>query len=51
MHKRSSSEDYLELAVMCLLEAERTLDRETAERLLTMATHYLDEAKRIRERS
>jgi hypothetical protein len=43
--------EYLELAEMCLLEAERTLDSETAERLLTMARHYLDEAKRIRERS
>ena len=51
MHKRSSSEEYLELAEMCLLEAERTLDRETAERLLTMARRYLDEAKRIREKS
>jgi hypothetical protein len=51
MHKRSSSEEYLELAEMCLLEAERTLDSETAERLLTMARQYLDEAKRIRERS
>jgi hypothetical protein len=51
MHKRSSSEEYLELAEMCLLEAERTLDSETAERLLTMARHSLDEAKRIRERS
>jgi hypothetical protein len=51
MHKRSSSEEYLELAEMCLLEAERTLDRETADRLLTMARRYLDEAKRIREKS
>ena len=49
MHKRSSSEEYLELAEICMLEAERTLDGETAERLLTMATHYLGEAKRIRE--
>jgi hypothetical protein len=49
MHKRSSSVEYPELAEMCLLEAERTLDREAAERLLTMARHYFDEAKRIRE--
>jgi hypothetical protein len=51
MHKRSSSEEYLELAEVCLLEAERTLDRETADSLLTMARRYLDEAKRIREKS
>jgi hypothetical protein len=51
MHKRSSSEGYLELAEMCLLEGERTLDRESAERLLTMAGRYLEEAKRIREKS
>jgi hypothetical protein len=51
MHKRSSSQEYLELAEMCLLEAERTLDPETAERLLTMARRYLEEAKRIRGES
>jgi hypothetical protein len=51
MHKRSSSEEYLELAEMCLLEAERTLDRETAERLLRMASRYLEEAKRTKGKS
>ena len=51
MHKRSSAEEYLELAEMCLLEAERTLDRETVERLLTMARRYLEEAKRIKGES
>jgi hypothetical protein len=51
MHKRSSSQEYLELAEMCLLEAERTLDRETADGVLTMARRYLDEAKRNREQS
>jgi hypothetical protein len=48
MHKRSSSEEYLGLAELCLQEAERTLDREMAERLLIMAGRYLDEAKRLR---
>jgi hypothetical protein len=51
MHKRSSSEEYLELAEICLLEAERTLDRETAERLLRMASRYLEEAKRTKGKS
>jgi hypothetical protein len=31
---------------MCLLEAERTLDREVADMLLLKAGRYLDEAKR-----
>jgi hypothetical protein len=47
MHKRSSSEEYLELAQMCLLEAGRTLDREEAEGLLTMAERYREEANEL----
>jgi hypothetical protein len=50
MHKRSTSEEYLELAETCLLEAERTLNREVSEGLLTAAAHYLEEAKRLREK-
>ena len=47
MHKRSTSEEYLELAELCLLEADRTLDREVKEGLLTMAQRYLEEARRL----
>jgi hypothetical protein len=47
MHKRRTSEEYL-LAETCLLEADRTLNREVSERLLTAAGHYLEEAKRMR---
>jgi hypothetical protein len=48
MHKRRTSEEYLELAETCLLEADRTLNREVSEKLLTAAGHYLEEAKRMR---
>jgi acetylglutamate kinase len=47
-HKRKTSEEYLELAETCLLAADRTLNREVSEKLLTAAGHYLDEAKRMR---
>jgi hypothetical protein len=46
VQKHSSPEEYLELAEVCLLEAERTLDREVADMLLLKAGRYLDEAKR-----
>jgi hypothetical protein len=47
VHKHSSPEEYLELAEVCLLEAERTLDREVANMLLLRAGRYLKEAKRL----
>jgi hypothetical protein len=47
MNKHSSQEEYLNLAQLCLLEAERTLDREVADMLLLKAGRYLEKAKRI----
>jgi hypothetical protein len=46
VHGPSPQEELLRLAEACLLEAERTLDREVAEMLLLRARRYLDEAKR-----
>jgi hypothetical protein len=46
VHKHSSPEEYVKLAEVCLLEAERTLDREVADMLLLKAGRYLNEAKR-----
>jgi hypothetical protein len=46
VHKHSSPEEYLKLAEVCLLEAERTLDREVVEMLLLKAGRYLEDAKR-----
>ena len=51
MNKHSSPEEFLELAEVCLLEAERTRDREVAEMLLLRAARYLDEAKRVMART
>jgi hypothetical protein len=50
VHKHSSPEEYLKLAEVCLLEAERTLDREVVEMLLLKAGRYLEEAKRTMAR-
>jgi hypothetical protein len=47
VHKHSSPEEFLKLAEVCLLEADRTLDREVADMLLLKAGRYLDEAKRV----
>jgi hypothetical protein len=47
VHNRPPQEEYLELADACLLEAERTLDREVVEMLLLKAGRYLEEARRI----
>jgi hypothetical protein len=47
MHKRSTPEEYVELAEICLLEADLALDHEGAERLRIMARRYLEEAERI----
>jgi hypothetical protein len=47
VQKHSSPEEYLELAEVCLLEADRTLDRDVADMLLLKAGRYLDEAKRV----
>jgi hypothetical protein len=47
MHTQSSPEESLRLAQVCLLQAERTLDREVADMLLLRAGRYLDEAKRV----
>ena len=45
MHKRSTPEDYVELAEICLFEADLALDREGAERLRVMARRYLEAAE------
>jgi hypothetical protein len=45
--KHSSPEEFLEMAEVCLLEAEPTRDREVAEMLLLKAGRYLEEAKRL----
>jgi hypothetical protein len=45
--KHSAPEEFLELAEVCLLEADRTLDREVADMLLLRAGRYLDEARRV----
>jgi hypothetical protein len=47
VHNRPPQEELLRLAEACLLEAERTLDREVAEMLLLRAERYLEEARRI----
>jgi hypothetical protein len=47
MHKRSTPEEYVELAEICLFEADLTLDREGAERLRITARRYLREAERM----
>jgi hypothetical protein len=47
VHKHSSPEEFLKLAEVCLLEAERTLDREVADMLLLRAGRYLNDAKRV----
>jgi hypothetical protein len=47
MHKHSSPEEFLKLAEVCLLEADRTMDREVADMLLLRAGRYLDDAKRV----
>jgi hypothetical protein len=48
MHKRSTSEEYLELAELCLLEADRTLHPKIKAGLITMAQRYLEEARRLK---
>jgi hypothetical protein len=45
--KRPPQEEYLRLADECLVEAERTLDREVAEMFLLKAGRYLEDARRI----
>jgi hypothetical protein len=47
MHKRSTAEEYVQLAETCLFEADLALDREGAERLRIMARRYLEEAERM----
>jgi hypothetical protein len=47
MPNRPPQDEYLKFAEACLLEAERTLDREVAEMLLLKAGRYLEEAKRM----
>jgi hypothetical protein len=47
MHKRSTPEEYVELAEICLFEADLALDREGPGRLRIMARRYLDEAERM----
>jgi hypothetical protein len=47
VYNYSSPKEYLELAEVCLREAERTLDREVADKLLLRAGRYLGEARRI----
>jgi hypothetical protein len=47
VHRCPPQEEYLKLAEACLLEAERTLDREVVEMLLLRAGRYLEEARRI----
>jgi hypothetical protein len=47
VHNRPPQEELLKLAEACLLEAERTLDREVVEMLLLKAGRYLEEARRI----
>jgi hypothetical protein len=47
MSKHPPPEEFLKLAEACLLEADRTLDREVADMFLLKAGRYLDEAKRV----
>jgi hypothetical protein len=47
MHKRSTPEEYVELAEICLFEADLAFDHEAAERLRIMARRYLEEAEHI----
>jgi hypothetical protein len=47
LHKHSSPEEFLKLAEVCLLEADRTVDRDVADMLLLRAGRYLDDAKRV----
>jgi hypothetical protein len=47
VYNRPPQEECLELAEACLIEAERTLDREVAEMFLLKAGRYLEDAKRI----
>jgi hypothetical protein len=51
MHKRSTPEEYVELAEICLFEADLALDREGAGRLRIMARRYLEEAERVLKES
>jgi hypothetical protein len=47
--KNDATQECLELANRCLMEASRTLDRETADTLRNLAKRYFKEADRYKD--